>query len=179
MNVSSLWKCLCFRQAKKPKVITTPEDWECLFCLSDAKKELVRIHPCGHIFHDECLLRWEFFSMSQDCCACRRPIRSIIAQGNRFSIVRYCFHHHARIEKKGFLYLHAANGHKKTMVIRYRNIYRLYKELTDMMIPPSTIEELFLRSTLEEPLKVQGGVIVLSKNKHKDIHMQVVKEISI
>ena len=48
----------------------------CCICIEDFKNEqIVRQSPCGHIFHDKCIMEWIKTKIeSPDCPQCRKEI---------------------------------------------------------------------------------------------------------
>ena len=49
----------------------------CCICVEDFEKtSVVRETPCGHLFHDECLMKWvETKLAAPDCPFCRAEIK--------------------------------------------------------------------------------------------------------
>jgi hypothetical protein len=62
IHATSTWACGRHLQKSLP---------ECSICMCEMSKKTEKLLPCGHVFHDKCLSRWEETTKEPKCPMCR------------------------------------------------------------------------------------------------------------
>lgn len=58
------------------EIATKPLQKKCMMCCKKASV-LIKVVPCDHLFHNECLENWFFISKIKNCPVCNTNIDSL------------------------------------------------------------------------------------------------------
>ncbi|XP_078667567.1 uncharacterized protein LOC144909424 isoform X2 [Branchiostoma floridae x Branchiostoma belcheri] len=56
------------------ETFSTKEDAVCAVCLEETKKQQTTTLECSHVYHSECITKWQ--KINPTCPKCRAPIKN-------------------------------------------------------------------------------------------------------